>query len=833
MKKLITAALLLLVWVGSAMGHYLTVDEQSTYIDVACDGFVLRFNDNTDQFAGFPTIYNPAISTYYGGYFHKYYDGSTFYYDFQAYGKTFNLVERTPTRVHIKTSIPLTGDVTIKSEYYIYSDHVFISDSWVVSSALTLGDVSDEYGMMQISYRNTTNIFYIIENSGSESQGLSSGPLRTWDDYGGTLTDQHNIWMSVLSVDAGTGTLIKNNRYATPYVHWPSGTLGVGTHCMNIMSVIDTSFRSDLTSKTTWSDTDYAVGDLVENDSIGYECISAVTSGNSGVTEPGTGSGWTTYWIQCHKYNSTARLEMGDQWKDTTIADPTTGTWVDDLVIPANVGVDGFASDGALHVEPTSKEAEFTNDITRHKQAIAFEDPHIYTGDTVSGATDHLVGYWPCDDNAASTTIVASVGSNGTLQGGDNTEDKDNADAVRGTSLLLNGTPDYIDLSAAISDLADTDKFTISFDFKPNFAYDGSVQYIFYVGSSTSNNVYIRYRSIGDYYQISREIGGTPNSATAITDAFTSNEKLQQWTHFDVAIDLDNDMISVAINGAIVGVWNDSTAAWSATPTALWLGHFQSSAYCAGYFDNVALYDGALLPYGAYFTGNGSVDTDVAHDDITCFVKGDESNSDSLKIGTGTITVTNATHATGPDGVADSAFQVDANGEVVSFPGTEDTNVDFSQGSFSFWYKETGTIGSWGILFACTDSTSPSDNEFSFQRGTSDPDLYLKINSLDKNNTSMPNIFDGNWHFLAGRWSVAGDYAYVSVDGVEYELDSGSTYSGTPTISNSTFYIGSLGSANRHMGGAIYAFAITNNPNTPQIPTIMGKPVHVPLIEVE
>jgi hypothetical protein len=362
MKKLITAALLLLVWVGSAMGHYLTVDEQSTYIDVACDGFVLRFNDNTDQFAGFPTIYNPAISTYYGGYFHKYYDGSTFYYDFQAYGKTFNLVERTPTRVHIKTSIPLTGDVTIKSEYYIYSDHVFISDSWVVSSALTLGDVSDEYGMMQISYRNTTNIFYIIENSGSESQGLSSGPLRTWDDYGGTLTDQHNIWMSVLSVDAGTGTLIKNNRYATPYVHWPSGTLGVGTHCMNIMSVIDTSFRSDLTSKTTWSDTDYAVGDLVENDSIGYECISAVTSGNSGVTEPGTGSGWTTYWIQCHKYNSTARLEMGDQWKDTTIADPTTGTWVDDLVIPANVGVDGFASDGALHVEPTSKEAEFTND---------------------------------------------------------------------------------------------------------------------------------------------------------------------------------------------------------------------------------------------------------------------------------------------------------------------------------------------------------------------------------------------------------------------------------------------------------------------------------------
>jgi hypothetical protein len=825
MKKLITAALLLLVWVGSAMGHYLTVDEQSTYIDVACDGFVLRFNDNTDQFAGFPTIYNPAISTYYGGYFHKYYDGSTFYYDFQAYGKTFNLVERTPTRVHIKTSIPLTGDVTIKSEYYIYSDHVFISDSWVVSSALTLGDVSDEYGMMQISYRNTTNIFYIIENSGSESQGLSSGPLRTWDDYGGTLTDQHNIWMSVLSVDAGTGTLIKNNRYATPYVHWPSGTLGVGTHCMNIMSVIDTSFRSDLTSKTTWSDTDYAVGDLVENDSIGYECISAVTSGNSGVTEPGTGSGWTTYWIQCHKYNSTARLEMGDQWKDTTIADPTTGTWVDDLVIPANVGVDGFASDGALHVEPTSKEAEFTNDdITRHKQAIAFEDPHIYTGATVAGATDHLVGYWPCDDNAASTTIVASVGSNGTLQGGDNTEDKDNADAVQGTSLLMNGTDDYLDFDSALGDLADTDKFTVSFWFKPNFAYNvGSDEGIFEISDGT-DVVQLEYNATTDNFILTVNL---TSSATISTAAYTSDAELQRWHHCMIAIDASQEVAVLVMDGQVVGV--DNTAqAWGSTPNEFTIG-YDGNSYGPVYVDNVALYDGALLPFGSYFTGNGSVDTAVAHNDVLFYWDGNDVTGTNVEIGSvqGTEGGSGGTFQTS-GGLGNNADYYDTEGTAeLHFSITTEDIIDFSQGTLSMWFN-LQTISASDALFGVGDA---DDYIQAVIDGSGNIDVTYRSQSTSETITGNIACGTGEWHHLLVTWDDT-DQVKSYIDGVENGTaqDIASTYAGA---TSDTIYLGADYAGSNIIDAYIDEVYITNNPNTPQIPTIMGKPVHVPLIEVE
>jgi len=60
--------------------------------------------------------------------------------------------------------------------------------------------------------------------------------------------------------------------------------------------------------------------------------------------------------------------------------------------------------------------------------------------------------HWKLDDNdAASTTVVATVGSNGTLRGGDNTSDK--AAAGPGGSItasfLLNGTDDDVAISGA------------------------------------------------------------------------------------------------------------------------------------------------------------------------------------------------------------------------------------------------------------------------------------------------------------------------------------------------------------------------------------------------
>jgi hypothetical protein len=79
-----------------------------------------------------------------------------------------------------------------------------------------------------------------------------------------------------------------------------------------------------------------------------------------------------------------------------------------------------------------------------------------------------LVAHWACDDNAASTTVVATVGSNGTLAGGDNTSAKTTT-GPGGTitaGLLFNGTDDNIDITASALSFADTVAFSVSMWFK-------------------------------------------------------------------------------------------------------------------------------------------------------------------------------------------------------------------------------------------------------------------------------------------------------------------------------------------------------------------------------
>lgn len=61
-----------------------------------------------------------------------------------------------------------------------------------------------------------------------------------------------------------------------------------------------------------------------------------------------------------------------------------------------------------------------------------------------------LIHHWKLDDNAASTTVVATVGTNATLQGGDNTQDKSVAGPGGSITLGLdlNGIDDFVQCSA-------------------------------------------------------------------------------------------------------------------------------------------------------------------------------------------------------------------------------------------------------------------------------------------------------------------------------------------------------------------------------------------------
>lgn len=79
-----------------------------------------------------------------------------------------------------------------------------------------------------------------------------------------------------------------------------------------------------------------------------------------------------------------------------------------------------------------------------------------------------LVQHWKLDDNAASTTVVATVGTNATLVGGDNTSTVHVAGPGGSivSGFLLNGTDDEIDISASSISFATTVAFSVSLWFK-------------------------------------------------------------------------------------------------------------------------------------------------------------------------------------------------------------------------------------------------------------------------------------------------------------------------------------------------------------------------------
>jgi hypothetical protein len=727
-------------------------------------------------------------------------------------------------------------------------------------------------------------------------------------------------------------------------------------------------------------------------------------SGNDYSRQVITGN-WS--WYPLNSANNTNASNITTALQDTTIADPTTGSWVDDLVIPANVGVDGFAADGAVHVEPgtsavangsdvcegysnncsetgsvgsylesssartlaeqitvaedseiitmrtfitgspasvkvglytddgsgdpdeligsfqltspsngwsawtaLSYESGFSSlitagnyhvahsipgggvnllsrelsgggginkrnadmptswgttdtvyssnlngvqikyqnvnylpvtkltfDRTRYNQPVLIHEQGLRTGTTAS-PTEHLVGYWKCDDNAASATVAAEVGAAATWKNVSDGSDRntntanDSVDGVRGTALDTQDGAGYIAMPVGSGTIHDNDfliKGSILVTVIPELDYnEAGDNYLWYMRQDNSNRIRLDYASSS--WRLVITWGGI--STTLVSSAsYSANSDIQKPIHVLCSWDADQDYTMISVDGIIDVVAN------AGSPTSSHPGQFNVGCNqnrgdtFDGVIDEIKTYDGALLPYGAYFTGNGSVDTDLAHDDVTAFIKGDESNSESLKIGTGTITVTNATQGTDVAGNANSAFLFDASGEYVEFPCVDGTNIDNSQGNISFWFISDGSPTTFNGFF---DHTSSSYSALCLNKGTSDNyEFQLHINSEFLYPSISTDIYDGNWHFIEFMFRDTDNYLALRIDGT-IEWSTTEEAWTAPALSSGNILIGNIGNySGNHASGRICNFTITNNPNTPQIPTIMGKPVHVPLIEVE
>jgi hypothetical protein len=150
-----------------------------------------------------------------------------------------------------------------------------------------------------------------------------------------------------------------------------------------------------------------------------------------------------------------------------------------------------------------------------------------------------LLAHWKLDDNAASSVVVATVGANGTLVGGDNT----NLKRVTGPGVGIpygmnfNGVDDYVDISAQAFSVADLQAYSVSF--WARWAAISNVSSI--LGDPTSNNSRIR--------KILATTTRIYNSGSTVSVTFTHQDTTTVWRHYLFARNAGVNQIGCWVDG--------------------------------------------------------------------------------------------------------------------------------------------------------------------------------------------------------------------------------------------------------------------------------------------
>ncbi len=211
----------------------------------------------------------------------------------------------------------------------------------------------------------------------------------------------------------------------------------------------------------------------------------------------------------------------------------------------------------------------------------------------------NLVGHWELQDNAASTTVVATVGTNGTLTNSGNTS----ASSVTGPggsyplALSLDGTNDFINVttgnSAAFQNVG---AWTIACWLKTS-ASTGTVV----SGSATTAGLFRAGISIstGTFVASSR----STNAGTLYGRATVATYNDGTWHHVAGVVDIANDTIDLYVDGSLIAstTLTNGTIAWTTTATdndasaAVRLGQYNGATYFNGSMADVRFYQRELV----------------------------------------------------------------------------------------------------------------------------------------------------------------------------------------------------------------------------------------------
>ena len=321
---------------------FLSTDIQATYFLVFCDGFMtIVYFGNTESDGGFGFL-NMGNRVYIKDSFRS--GGTTYGLHFDR-TRTGEIVEESPSRVVIKV-VGFPDDTNQNGElsddpftvtYTIYPDRLVQTINWQINGgAITLDNTATNAFIKTDLGGYVTEETGIYEAGGSEVKG--TGVVNSANYIGFEATQMSFI--GVLLEESHTGGASFEQWVRTnsqQFFRWTNGDLNVGTHTMSVMWIIDHITRIG-------GNTVYPVG---------------------------------------------SRLDIGEQYRsavsDVPMTAPTlnTGTWTTDLSGAdseqrsgaSTIGIAGFATDGAWHLDLTSgtSEGKITWDTTRIMPNVVVE----------------------------------------------------------------------------------------------------------------------------------------------------------------------------------------------------------------------------------------------------------------------------------------------------------------------------------------------------------------------------------------------------------------------------------------------------------------------------
>lgn len=546
-------------------------------------------------------------------------------------------------------------------------------------------------------------------------------------------------------------------------------------------------------------------------------------------------------------YNLT---EAGNPTFSTTdypdVWQPTKGQYVNDLLIPAQIDESGFAADGAWHVNvDANDEAEIEWDRTRKRPAVVIHNFPLQYGDIFSPTTLQIE-YMKCDDNEASSTVIATVGNNGNWETAEEVNRNTNNDSTTNDALQLYGLDTkgtyHIDHVITVYDAAYFQNGSKIVVFTPQFAHDvAAAQVIWSMYCDVDNFIQMYYSSTNDRFEMKVGWGGT--DVTINGPVYTLNHPLQMPTVIQGSWSYTNGYIYLAINGEVV-----ATAAHSGTAVGTGGIYAMTGADCVSDEDGTAqltadividenrALDTCVLPFGAFFIGNGSgllEDIYEPHPHLSWYFDGQAANARGGKdlIDSKNPTNTGGSFTTTDNILGTNCWDSNGTGNVLTVVETSQDIVRYDKGMIAMWINVQTAPSGGEYLFDVRDADG-SDRISAVWDGNGNLDVTYRSNSTDETIVGNIGIGDatGFWHWIKITWDDT-DQVKCYIDGVEngVAIDIANAWGGGTGL---TWYFTEDYNNANGCDVKIQNIYMGKSCSIPEIWSSFGIPLHVPKLQV-